>query len=438
MRKLFLLPLLLLGLAACKKETPQDLTADLNLNVGISSVTFNKPFDFSKVVVRITNLANNSTTTYSPINGVIHIPALSRGQYDINASVTIAKDNYNALTGENSNTDVSFNASFKNYTILGTTTLDLNLVAGVLGDFVIKQVYYAGSDQTNGALFRDQFFEIHNNTNEVLYADSLYVGRLWGKQNANDDKLFNYQSNKQFDWSKSIGQTKGDASNTDYVYLRDLIMIPGTGKTYPVQPGKSIIIAQNAMNHKVPYTNNAGKQVPVPNPDLTVDLSKANFEVYYGDLPGRTPYASDIDNPNVPNVDVIDFEGNDWILDTKGRDSYVIFKHSSRADVIALGSYYAPKIGAPTATEKKYRQLPTAWIIDAIDTQPVGQSTQIPKKLSPMFDAGSTSITGGDYSSQAVIRKVESKVNGVVKLKDTNNSTLDFVVIKANPFGFAE
>ena len=57
---------------------------------------------------------------------------------------------------------------------------------------------------------------------------------------------------------------------------RAIIKIPGTGNTYPVQPGESIIIAEDAINHKE------------FNP-LSIDLSKANFQY----LKGR----NDIDNP---------------------------------------------------------------------------------------------------------------------------------------------
>lgn len=215
-------------------------------------------------------------------------------------------------------------------------------------------------------------------------------------------------------------------------------MIPGNGKTYPVEPGKSIVIAQNALNHKAPFIGNNGKEVAIKNPDLTVDLSKANFEVYFGDIPGKTPFATDIDNPAVPNVEILDYAGNDWILDNLGRDAYVIFKHANRSDVENLKSYAEPSISVPTSTAKKYRQLPVGWIMDAVEVQPNTKDARIPKKLTASQDAGFTFAPLGGYSSQSVIRKTEKTNNGVRKLKDTNNSTEDFIAIKANPFGFGD
>ena len=47
--------------------------------------------------------------------------------------------------------------------------------------------------------------------------------------------------------------------------------------------GKSIIIAQTGINHKAPYDRIDGKPVTIQDPELTVDLSKADFEVYLGD-----------------------------------------------------------------------------------------------------------------------------------------------------------
>ncbi|WP_343559675.1 DUF4876 domain-containing protein, partial [Sphingobacterium sp.] len=214
--------------------------------------------------------------------------------------------------------------------------------------------------------------------------------------------------------------------------------IPGNGKSYPVEPGKSIVIAQNALNHKVPFVGNNGKEVTIKKPELTVDLSNASFEVYYGDIPGNEPFASDIDNPTVPNVQIVDYVSNDWILDNLGRDAYVIFKHADRAAVANLPSYPEPSINPPSSTAKKYRQLPVNWIMDAVDVQPNTTDDRIPKKLPPALDAGFTFVTLGGYSSQSVIRKTDKTTNGVRKLKDTNNSTADFVVIKANPFGFVD
>lgn len=433
----YFIPIICLLIFSCQRDRiPKMEPVDLNLNLSYASEELNGKLELNTAKVTVTNLSTKVRSTYSPQDAAVSIENLKPGNYDIDASITISKEQYTQVTGLETAEDVTFNVSFKKYNLIRSTTLALELVAGTVGDFVIKQVYYAGSDQKNGALYRDQFFEIQNNTDRILYADSLYFGRIYGRQSITTDKE-HYQPNGQLDWSKSENMTMGNEANTDYVYLRDLFMIPGDGHTYPIDPGKSIVIAQNALNHKVPFVGNNGVETPIRNPELTVDLSKATFETYFGDIPGKKPFASDINNLDVPNVEVLDYVANDWILDNPGRDGYVIFKRSSREEVLALKNYVVPSLKPPAASEKTYRQLPVSWIMDALEIQPNTASSRLPKKLGPSQDAGFSFVHLGAYSSQAVIRKTEGNNNGVIKLKDTNNSTEDFVFIKANPFGFA-
>lgn len=440
MKKLLLLFVTLASLAACKKDRPETSTVDLQVQVS-SSITAaeDQDFPFADVQVTLTNLRNQSTSVLAPdASGKLVFSGIAAGDYNINAAVTISRTDYAALSGTDPGADVSFNASQNNLSIpVGfSETLQLELVNGTSGRFLIKQVYYAGSSTKDGAVFRDQFIEIYNNTGEVLYADGLYVSRLTGKQSKPDGKE-HYQANGQLDWSKSPDMPADIDANKDYVYLRDLFQIPGSGSQYPVNPGESIIIAQNAMNHKIPFTNNSGKEVSVNNPDLTIDLSGADFEVYFGDIPGHKLFASDIDNPSVPNMNVVKYEGNDWILDNNGRDSYIIFKTPDDLDVNSLPSYYQPSLSAPVESTKKYTQLPVDVIMDAVEVQPNLADDRIPKKLRPDFDAGFTFVSQGSYSSQAVIRKTADTENGRKILKDTNNSAEDFVVQKVNPRGFS-
>ncbi|GAA4786310.1 DUF4876 domain-containing protein [Olivibacter ginsenosidimutans] len=441
MKKFILLFVTLASLAACKKDRPESTTVDLQVQLSSAlSLADQQSFPFDQVKVTLINLRNQSTSELTPdASGKLTFTGIAAGDYNINAAVTLSRSDYEALTGTDPGADVSFNASQNNLNIpVGfSETISLELVNGTSGAFLIKQVYYAGSDTKNGANFRDQFLEIYNNTDEVLYADGLYVSRLWGKQRP-EDKADYYQENGQLDWSKSRGMPSDIDANKDYVYLRDLFQVPGSGNEYPVNPGESIIIAQNALNHKVPFTNNKGDEVSVKDPDLTVDLSDADFEVYYGDIPGKTPFATDIDNPSVPNMLPINYDGNDWILDSNGKDSYIIFKAENGLDVTTLNAYYEPLIAEPGPSAKTYIQLPVDAIMDAVEAQPNLAEDRIPKKLRPDFDAGFAFVTLGRYSSQAIIRKTERTEGGRKILKDTNNSTEDFVVIKANPRGFAD
>jgi hypothetical protein len=201
-------------------------------------------------------------------------------------------------------------------------------------------------------------------------------------------------------------------------------MIPGTGKQYPVLPGNSIIIAATAINHQAPFTDNNGKSVTVKDPSLTVDLSKAEFEVYLGNQPGINPYPSDLDAPAV-NVTVISANGNrELILDNLGRDAIVIFK--TTADVKAWDKYATPDVSQVTVTTDLFTQIPVQYITDGVNLQHAVSASRIAKRLPEVVDAGEAFVPGGSYSSQSVVRKVSKTVNGRVILKDTNNSLNDF------------
>jgi Protein of unknown function (DUF4876) len=225
-------------------------------------------------------------------------------------------------------------------------------------------------------------------------------------------------------------------ANNDYVYARAFLMIPGTGKQYPVAPGKSIVVAQTAVNHKSPFTGVDGKSITVLDPSLTIDLSKADFEAYYAPLLTK-PLASDIDNASVPNLEVLSYFGTDMIFDNPGRYSYVLLKVDGTQKPKDWPQYNYPTKATPSSTAAKYYQIPNKWILDAVEVQPNEAADRVPKKFGASLDAGFTFVPLGSYTSQSVIRKTEKTVNGRVILKDTNNSTEDFDYFNiANPRGF--
>ena len=82
-------------------------------------------------------------------------------------------------------------------------------------------------------------------------------------------------------------------------------------------------------------------------------------------------------------------------------------------------------------------QVPNANVIDAVEViTPTADGYVAPKAFQKKDDAGYT-YSKPDYSSMCITRKV-SRVDGTRKvLQDINNSTLDFVEMKADPKAFA-
>lgn len=439
MKKSIFIFFLVATILSCRKDKTTDVQP-VNVNVqlayNLSASTYQLPLD--DISVKFTNLGTgNVISAKTNEAGLVSFNKISPGTYDIDASTTISAATYTEITGVFTDKDMIFNASIKTKQInIGFSELvKLDLFSGKVSDWVIKQVYYAGSDRTDGALYRDQFIEIYNNSDKVLYADSLFIGEITGVVSL-PNTTYNLLSSNQMDWSKAVGMPTNINPNTDYVYTRALLLVPGTGTQHPVEPGKSIVIAQTGLNHKSPFIGNNGKTISVNNPSLTIDLSGADFEAYYGDVVSGSKLASDVDTP-VPNMIPIQIFGKDMIFDNPGRYSYIVGKWDGITEVKDLPNYPYPTKTTPGSTATKYFQIPNAIILDAVEIEPNLAEDRIPKKIHPSLDAGYTFVPAGSYTSQSVIRKTLKTENGRVILKDTNNSSEDFDFLdRANPRGF--
>lgn len=396
-------------------------------------------------IITLTNKTNGASyQAFVLENGQATFESITPGLYSISGTLVISAQSYSELAGYYVEDNVSFTDSYDNVDIYADRVFSLELKAGKTGNWVFKQIYYAGSNSSTGASFRDVFLEIYNNSNQVLYADSLYFGQVGGKNNNNAGEY--YLPNFQYDWSKSVGMVveSGKDANKDYIYAHTLFRIPsdGSGKKYPVQPGQSIIIAANAVDHTNSYESNNANPVTITNPALTINLSHADFEVNLieflrpNDGSAYTPYRFDVDNINVPNVDVLHVSsGNDLILDALGRDAYFIVDPKGKSiDMENLRSFAAPDIREVIATTRVYKQIPIEVVVDAVELQHPVASSRVPKRLPTTLDAGRTHVPGGQYSSQSLVRKTLKTVNGRRILKDTNNSEEDFGFLqKADP-----
>lgn len=439
----YFLLLITFAVVSCKKEDTistgiQPVNLTVNLSYGLDSSEYTLPVD--GITVKITNTNSGAIqTAVSNDSGIVRFKGIQAGTYDIDANITIDDTTYYRITGNLISDNITFNASEKNtqVSVGNDVTLNMTLVSGTVGQWVIKQVYYAGSSTTNGAIYRDQFIELYNNSDVVLYADSLYIGQVFARQ-SNTGSSYHVLANGQLDWTYASGMSTAIDPNNDYVYTRSILMIPGTGTTYPVQPGSSIVIAQTALNHKTPFTGANGTTISVKDPSLTIDLSGADFEAYYGNFVSSA-LASDVDNLSVPNMVVYQYNGRDYILDNPGRDAYIIFKVDASQNVSNWPSYPLPTIAPPASTATRYIQVPNKYILDGVEVQPSAAEDRIPKKLNAAYDAGFTSVPKGSYSSQSVIRKTLKTVGSRIILKDTNNSTEDFDYLDlANPRGFKQ
>jgi len=326
--------------------------------------------------------------------------AVPSGTYNVSVEGTIS---YSDDTGT---TDTKIAGVQAGMVVSGSQiskTIDLALKAGS-GDLIIEEIFFTGTKTPEGEMyFGDQYFKITNNTDEVLYADGLLVIQS------------SFMTNEKYDYTPNIMATTFSAGA--------IIKIPGTGTTYPVQPGASIIIAEDAINHKEFNL-------------LSIDLSKADFQIFKGE--------GDIDNPKVQRMINVgykeDKENEDeslkMVINNRGYYAYALArmpKGMTDEELMIRNSYTYTYdrvfFGYVFPTEDSGIKIPNEWIADAVNLG-VKESFQW-VVTSPSIDMGWTSVTAfdGDQNryGKAVRRKIVGKSMGGKNIfKDTNNSTVDF------------
>lgn len=397
----FLLSLLMTVLFfACKDDT--DVTPNGN---GIDyTVQVKYPEAYgnaiaSGVQVTLKNLTTNIETIQQTDElGNAVFSKLTPGNYTVAASKSLSATETEALTGIASETYL--NATITQLQVLAAGSQTLTLSGGTVGGWVIKEYYYSGA--ANSYYFYDAFIELYNNSTDTLYADGLLIGTT-KSATASATSFYGF-----------ISKGLEDA------YVSTLLRIPGSGKENAVAPGKSYVIAIDAINHKDDPNGNA-------NSPVNLGKGIADAEVYFYVNP-KTP---DTDNPDVPNVEILHSYSTtlfDYIPGVMG-SGLVIFRDDKPE---ALEQVTEPNSTSPTL----YIRVPKDKVIDALDASANMTITPELKRLPSNLDAGFNSV-GDAYTGTSLRRKIKQETNGRKVLVDTNNSTNDFEVnSKPSPKGW--
>ena len=330
------------------------------------SLTLEMPINVSDVVLNsfegtATNVQTGRVTTLPmPVKTgddyVITIPELEAGAYNIAAkgNISFLKD---GVAGKTDFEVVSNGVS------LSETVNALKLAVNSFqaeGGFVISEIFFTGTTTPEGNQYSggDAYIVISNNSDVTLYADSIAVLES------------EFLTTTKRDYTPDV---MNEAFSTDAVY-----MIPGNGTSVAVEPGKSLVLAINAINHKEANPN-------------SIDLTGADFEFYDE---SSNPRFTDPDGA-APNLDKwYCYTATVYGFHNRGYRSYATFK------------------------------VPNAWILDAVNLSVESEFQWI--VTSAALDAGWTYCGKVDRDqtryNKAVVRKQDA--NG--KYIDTNNSTNDF------------
>ena len=383
MKKIIILAALIFAAVSCGsindlKDIKEIQKVTTNVNVVTSSISAEIPRPDSYTVKFINYDEKLEIVKTTDASGKVSTSDIVPGVYTITVQGESAKGGFTYyFSGSETNTSiVSDNKSY-----------NIELTASKAGALILKEIYFNGS---TGYYFKDQFYEIYNNSNEVQYADGLCIATLMPAT----------ATTTTYQWE--VGEGKNP---DDYIYCGSVWQIPaeGNGKNYPVAPGESIIIAQIAQNHTV------------IKPTSPVDLSKAEFETFI-----KTQTVNP-DNPESVNMTLkIDFNvfGTQWLVTVFG-GAYVLFMPEADFD---NATWVQPKGNATKAKE-----IPIDWVTDGVEL--VNNATKVTQKRMPAsLDAGAT-YTGAAYTGKSVSRKIKSTMpDGRIVYMDTNNSSEDFQV----------
>lgn len=364
---------------------------------GTKTISINVKVDETKLVaagipspesygVKISNFATGSVIETTTENGIATATDIIPGVYTISVSASQNQGGFTyTIAGSESNVSL----------IADGAEVVVKVDAVKEAALVFKEIYYTGVDPAN-FYFRDQFYEIYNNSTEVVYADGLCIAETIF---ANIDKSVIYE------WP---------IPNADqYVFARVIWQLPGDGTTYPVQPGESFVIAQWATNHKA---ENLSKGLS------PVDLTGAEFEAIEKETTFNGILLTDNLAINMKKVVQAGYAMPQWLTSTDG-SRYVLFKPSKplkNEDFI-------------TATNADYqgtaREIAISDVIDAVQAVN-NESGMSVLGLPTALDAGAIWCSGS-YVGESIARKIkETRPDGTNVYQDTNNTSNDFEVKK--------
>lgn len=375
-----------LMLLSCRREAPKGTSPFLLEFVLPAEFSPNAFYSGQKVYL-------NGTASYTfetDLMGMVSVPTVVPGIYDITTGMELTGAQYKALVGKpvaiEDNARVNVGVSLMNQKIFQGEDLRIALTSAVLKDLLISKIYYSGTkDNMDRNYTTDAYIEIFNNSDKVQYLDGKFLGL-----------------------AESVSPAAYPASeNPDSIYLRQACRFPGGGEDFAVQPGGSVVIAaRSARNH-------------LEDASTSVDLSGADFEVKLMDGSG---------NPDVPMLPLIANSTTIPVLNllSGGPNAVVIFETDE--DVSTWPQVYQ----RGRTSGELFLRMHKKWVTDGVEClrKPAQTAPDVnTKRLQADIDAGYIVINSvNGYNHESVERKVSRSEGGRYFLVDTNNSSADFVV----------
>lgn len=371
-----------LAFVSCSEDNDEGMKS-YKLTVSYSLPSDVEASNVEELKLILGSTAKNDTLSLDANPKEIELP---QGQYKVTVTGKVA-DEAKAYLSSSTSVDLYAN-----------TSVTVNLQKVMQSSLIFKTIHNSGSKQY---YMHESYFEIVNNSDEVQYLDNLILTAPTGNQQTANA----WQANGYEDLY-ACGQGS-------------VVAFPGNGHDYPLQPGESVLIANDATNHKLAYGEDVSQAADYAS---CPDLSNADWEIYLD------YNANDVDY-DAPNLKTI-FYNNQYMfafgLGVSGR-SYVLAKLPEGMTPEAYAALESSVMYEPgtSSTSMSYLVIPSKYVLDAVDIYDPETENHYPTFL-PQDDA--TGVKGNPmYSAKCIRRKVTKIENGRPYYQDTNNSAADFL-----------
>lgn len=337
-------------------------------------------------------------------SGIARFDSLLEGRYRVSALRVLTSDEIALLDTQDS--DVKAFGGGSRYSVSApSTAVVLRAFAGRAGSLVISEVYIGEPRLPSGEFYSiATYIELYNNSDTIIYLDGkvLVKGMIFGVRDRNETFNCETMARWQFD---PEGIWTG----------RFIEAFPGSGRQYPLAPGRAVVVATDAVDHRPILAG-------LP------DLSRANFE-FIG--------SADVDNPSVPNMVRL---GREFVLLGHGGLLFgtldFVFAVADSLDVASL-----LKEDVPGALSPEHWQVPRKKILDVVTIAmtpeleaALGAGPQCPTYVHESFDRQQAPLSQGPESLFAIARRVLGVTpDGRNILQRTKTSSLDLTRLNMTP-----
>lgn len=399
-------------------DTTQPVKATIQL---VKPENFVNMTDLSGITVTLQSSIETITVT-TDAEGKVYISELAPDAYDISVASTISHAQYEQYTGETAggNMDFTLSGMLNQQVITTDGTISLPLLAFMQQQIIIGKVYPSYSqdpDIGSSSLFTiGKYLELYNNSDNEVDAGGLYIGLLESEMgNGYNYKVYPYD----------------EAYTPGILHMKQVFRIPADmPEKTTIQPGGTLLLVNSAFDY-------SDRNV------FESDLSGADFEAK--DMGTTSPVPNNADVTALELIHTAYKSSQSTIFNMNlmegGPTSLIIF---STTEDVSQWPTVMP-YGLTTST-RFYMEVPVDCVLDGVEILKHRNNFDAganinEKRLFADIDAGFISVNSiNGRAGEKLVRKTLTVMpDGRKMLKDTNNSTNDFIcTVQVNPREYKE